>query len=180
MPIVFVIWINRSILGIQEYIKFWPLMWAGGFTTVGLYIIFNKSDKYKHHYSRTFEFSTRNDSYEANEDIVDISTMLSGDSRYLYSTNLIRVNASCTLGSLQIYFDQAIPCEEGAVIDVDCELGGIELYIPKEWEVVNNISAILGGVEEVRKYRNDVQRDGTYKVTIQGNVTLGGVEIIYI
>jgi len=180
MPIAFVVWINRGVLGISEYVSFWPLMWAGGFTTVGLYIIFRQGIHYKNRYTRTFEHYTHNEKGDMLDDIVELSATLSGNSQYLYSTNLQRVKASCTLGSLQIYFDQAIPSENGAVVDINCELGSVELFVPKEWNVINSMSVTLGAAEEVRKHSKYSSEEKKYTITIKGNVILGSVEIIYI
>ena len=180
MPIAYVVWMNRTVLGISEYISFWPLMWAGGFATVGLYIIFRKDYNYKRRYTRTFDHHGRNESGDATDDVVELSTTMSGSSQYLYSTNLQRVKISCTLGSLQVYFDQAIPSENGTVVDINCELGSVELYLPREWNIINNMSATLGGVDETRKHSNLSAEERKHTVTIQGNVTLGSVDIIYI
>lgn len=183
MPIMFIVWINREAFMIEGYIQFWPLMLAGCFTSLGLSLIF-KSDYYgcyhrwnggnwkEHHAHSGYERGSQND------DHVRFSTSFSSSSQYLYSTNLQTVKLNCTLGSLQVYFDQAVPCADGVGVEVYCELGSVELYIPRDWKVENNVSATLGSVEEDYRFGNAEKTGPT--ISIKGSVKLGSIEIIYV
>ena len=69
--------------------------------------------------------------------------------------------------------------ENGAQINLDVSFGAVELYIPKTWNVVNNLNVSLGGVEE-NKRRVSGDENNTITVVLSGNVSLGGVEITYV
>jgi hypothetical protein len=60
-----------------------------------------------------------------------------------------------------------------AVIDTFALWGGIEIYVPEDWEVVNKGTAVMGGFED--KSRRPAEPKGRLVVT--GFALMGGVEI---
>ncbi|MDF9825763.1 putative membrane protein [Breznakia sp. PF5-3] len=183
MPLVWAFWINKDILNIEQHIQFFPLMIAGAFASVGLSIIFKSDYSYRGNYSYHEHHNYKNrgerqESMSQDDDVVNCRSSCSSSSQYLHSNNLQKAKLSCSLGSLQVYFDHAIPCESGLDIEVHCELGSIELYIPRDWNVINNVSTTLGAAEEKYRY-NNIDKNGPL-VEIRGSVTLGSIEIIYI
>ncbi|MCD8184126.1 MAG: cell wall-active antibiotics response protein [Bacteroides sp.] len=60
-------------------------------------------------------------------------------------------------------------------IDVDCNWGGIELYIPTDWKVVTKCSAFFGGCEDKRWQGANVDKDRT--LVIRGKLSFGGLVI---
>ena len=79
---------------------------------------------------------------------------------------------------MTVYFDNAILNPDGAKINIDASFAGVELFIPKEWEVIMCASSTLGGIEESRKDKN--KPDGKNKLTITGNASFAGIEITYV
>jgi hypothetical protein len=79
---------------------------------------------------------------------------------------------------LEVYFDQATLDPNGAEIYLDCSFGAIKLYIPKHWQVIDSIHASLGGVENNTRLAKPAEN--APKLTLTGNVSLGGIEIQYI
>lgn len=59
---------------------------------------------------------------------------------------------------------------------MDVSFGSVELYIPSSWNLVNETSAAFGSVGE----QNTSSTNGGPLVTLNGSVSFGGVEIIYI
>ncbi len=52
----------------------------------------------------------------------------------------------------------------------------MELYIPKDWTVRDNLRVAMGAVE----YKNEPQEDPDKIITLVGNLSLGAVEIYYV
>jgi hypothetical protein len=55
-------------------------------------------------------------------------------------------------------------------------MGGVELYVPSNWQVVNDVSPFMGVVEDKTEPRPDaagVQR----KLVLRGKITMGAVTI---
>lgn len=60
-------------------------------------------------------------------------------------------------------------------IDVECNFGGVEIYVPLDWRVDLRANAFLGGCEDKRV--PGVNIDQTRTLVVIGNVSFGGVEI---
>ena len=61
-----------------------------------------------------------------------------------------------------------------AVIDVTCMFGGVELRVPEDWTVHNDVVALFGGVDDKR---DDSGADDEATVSIRGTVLFGGLTI---
>jgi hypothetical protein len=97
--------------------------------------------------------------------------------RRLHSDNLETVRLSCNFGALQIFFDGAEPCPNGAEVILNCSFGSIELFIPKHWRVVDKLSCTLGSVGIDKTFA--APNGNAPKLTLIGSVSLGSVEVRY-
>jgi len=97
--------------------------------------------------------------------------------KYIRSQNFEKAQLSCKFGALSAYFDETTLSPNGAVLYVDVQFGAVEIYIPKTWRVLSEISAFLGGVDEKGK---NLPEPNSPVLTIKGNVCLAGVEIRYV
>lgn len=180
IPIALVVWYNRDLLLISEYLSFWPLMFAGILVSVGLSLLIKKKWKGSYSYYQGEKHQNmREETRNQNDDVVYCGTNLASSAQYLHSSNLQEVHANCSLGSLQVYFDQATPSVNGVRVDVRCDLGKVELYIPHDWKVINNVSTSLASVVESHYNAADTIMSSVV-VNIEGRVTMGEVEIIYV
>lgn len=62
-------------------------------------------------------------------------------------------------------------------IDVECKFGGIELYIPSQWNVVIRSNVFLGACEDKRWRDMGSSVNKELTLVIRGTVSFGGVEI---
>lgn len=60
-------------------------------------------------------------------------------------------------------------------IDVDCTCGGIQLFVPSDWKIINKCHAFLGGCDDKRWQNGSINRQST--LIIRGKITVGGLEI---
>jgi hypothetical protein len=81
--------------------------------------------------------------------------------------------ATATMGGCEIDLRKAGIAADPAVIDTFALWGGIEIYVPDDWEVVNRGFAVMGGFED--KTKRPVEPKGRLVVT--GFALMGGVEI---
>jgi predicted membrane protein len=63
------------------------------------------------------------------------------------------------------------------VIEITCIFGGTTIIVPDNWNVILDVTPILGGFSDSRKLRGDVIRDNTRSLVIRGTVIFGGGEI---
>ena len=97
--------------------------------------------------------------------------------RYINSENFKRAYIECSFGAMKFYFDNAHITDGTAEIVLDISFSGAELYIPKNWRLVDNLQRTATGIEE--KNRNQADVDSPV-VTLSGSSKFSGIEIIYI
>ncbi len=77
---------------------------------------------------------------------------------------------------MKVYFDNAIITNCNAIVRINASFSGIELYVPKTWNIDDKTNVFLGAISE--KNKND--KITTNTLTLVGDINFAGVEIIYI
>ena len=179
IPLAFIYMIFQQPLGMVR-ISAWLLLFAAVLTSIGFSILFRRHPKHKAirccEGNDKGKFSYASDKMDGN--LVYAKVSFGSSSKYVHSDCLKRGEFHVSFGFMEVYFDQAQLSPEGAEVFVDVSFGAIELYIPRHWNVENNVHASLGGVEEARRFNN--ASENSPKLTLTGNVSLGGLEINYI
>lgn len=83
---------------------------------------------------------------------------------------------SVTMGEIKADLRRAAIEGEEAALDLSLTMGGVELRVPGNWQVVNDVSPFMGVVEDRTEPRPDaagVQR----RLVLRGNITMGAVTI---
>lgn len=170
-PIAFLCIIYAEAWNITEVTP-WPVLLTALLGSIGFSMIF-KQHRWQDHCD-TENFSEVINQPDSN--IVNCSVNFGSSMKYINTDNFERANIKCSFGAMKVYFDNAVVSSDRAEIYLDVSFSGVELYIPKTWKVVNEVNPSLGAMEE--KNRNA----GTDLpiVTIRGNVSFSGVEIIYV
>ena len=60
-------------------------------------------------------------------------------------------------------------------IDVECTFGGIEIYLPAEWNLQSQVNTVIGGCDD-KRYHSSAETDQEHVLIIRGKVTFGGIE----
>lgn len=168
--------LNAKLLGI-EAITPWPILFAATLASIGMSLIFG-SRKYKHGYHNFNDSSyiqTEDMTYDE-DGFFHISNTFGETIKYIQSDNFKEADLKSTFAELKVYFSDVEIDGDTAVINVDARFAGIEVFIPKEWEVIIDARTFFGGIEEKNRY--SLGRDK--RVYIRGDITFAGLEIIYI
>lgn len=105
---------------------------------------------------------------------IDMVAVLGGAKTVSRSTAFRGGQAMAALGGCEIDLRMASMPEGGqAVLDVFAFWGGIEIKAPEEWEVVNRVSAILGGVDN----KTHPLPNATRRLVVTGTAIMGGIEV---
>lgn len=155
-------------------VGFWTLFVFSIILSFGLSLIFDKQ-------KTTVIFNTSNNNhsknsttkYNENDNYVDINTMFGEVKRYISSSDLKRCDIDCTFGEVDLYFDNA-NINESAIADIKCTFGEVTLYVPKEWNVISEVSITFG---EQYIQKNEV---GDKVFRIKGSLTFGEIKVFYI
>lgn len=150
------------LLGSLDYITFniwdlWPLALVIGGGSIVYHAL--RSHRRKPSGDRTGEF--------------DSTAILGGATKKVTSGNFLGGQATAILGGCDIDLRDAAITDSPAEIYVSTFMGGIEIRVPREWEVQEKVNAILGGFED----KTSRIGDGSQVVIVSGNAILGAVEI---
>lgn len=67
--------------------------------------------------------------------------------------------------------------QEEAYLYMDVDFCGVDLYVPKNWQVVNRMHTSFGGINE----KNHNAADGNApRLILSGNLSFAGITITYI
>lgn len=175
IPLAFIGIIYDKQLGITS-ITPWTLLIAAALISIGLSFLFPNKHWGNCGYVQGVTDSENFESFYEDEDFVNCNSTFSGITKYINSTNFKQASVVSKCGGVKLYLDNAKMAEDSAVITFDVVCGGVELFVPRTWNIINNLSATLGGTEE--KNRRDDITSST--LILQGNLTLGGVTITYV
>lgn len=168
-PVALGLIIYRTELGID--FSAWPILAAALLLTVGLWLIFPKKYKFK---GKGVEYKIIN---EKDGDKVTINSRFNGTVRYIDSNNFTFASVDGSFSGIKIFFDKAVLNPEGGVINVNLNFSGLELYVPRTWNVIDNIDCSLGGVSKTGECIDSVNAP---VLTLCGKVNFSGVTIKYI
>lgn len=165
---------------VWPFVSIWTLLLTAVFISIGLSIIFHGR---VHRRWRTRSYCSKNwDSRNSTKEDVDgddvsISESFTEASKYLRSECLRQAHIAASFGSLSAYFDGVKLSSNGADVYVDVSFAKMELYIPKEWHVIDQVHTSAGAVNNQRV--NGSATDAP-TLTIKGRVSFGSLEIRYI
>lgn len=113
---------------------------------IGLSMIFGfgKQSSVRHYFGGKYTSSTKE--YSDVDGTFSIENSLAERTAYMSVNDLRYGEIENGLGSLTVYLNGTTLDSEGATIDIDNGLGRLQLYVPKEFRVVQNIDNGLGSV----------------------------------
>jgi predicted membrane protein len=97
----------------------------------------------------------------------------SGVKRRVSAPNFKRADLTAIMGGIEIDFRPAATARGEAVVDLFVMMGGVEITVPPDWAVSNQILAIMGGVDD----KTTGTETSTNRLILRGFVMMGGVEI---
>ncbi|MBE6089980.1 MAG: hypothetical protein E7206_18475 [Clostridium beijerinckii] len=173
-PIAFICIIYARQLGITA-ITPWTVLIAALFGSIGLSMIFHKHVNWIHHNHVHEDYKFEKIDIEDEGNII-FRNSFGACIKYINTNEFEQADLNCSFGAMKVYFDNAVMGSENAIVRVNASFSGVELYIPRTWKVDNKTNVFLGSVDE--KNRNNERSTNT--LTLVGDVSFSGVEIIYI
>lgn len=183
--VAFLIIVNDELLGL-EAITPWPVLGAALLGTIGLSILFPGKKHWKNHSEGKWEWESgkwgcSHAESAGGEDMLNgeeiwFSNSLGESVKYLSANEVRQVNLKNSFGSLNVYFNNAIPKEGIADVYLENAFGSIVLYIPSDWRVIMDVDTAFGGAEE----KGRCNPAGSNTLRVHGKVSFGELEIRYL
>ena len=106
-------------------------------------------------------------------DVINISAVLGGGGYKFTSRELTAGKITAIMGGAEVDLTNADIKGDTLVLDLFAFWGGIELKVPNNWIVVNELVPFLGGVDD----ETSPPVKANKKVIIRGSAIMGGVEV---
>jgi len=117
------------------------------------------------------------DTSKMNKDKIDDVSIFGGGTKIISSNNFQGGNITAIFGGSEINFMNCQLAEGDNVLDVLCIFGGTTIIVPKEWNVVINVTSVLGGFSNKAIRNPSVVIDQSRTLHIKGLAMFGGGEV---
>ena len=97
----------------------------------------------------------------------------SGKVRRVSSALFRRADLTAIMGGVEVDLRSASTGGQEAVIDLFVWWGGIEITVPPDWAVSNQVVVFMGGVDDSSSGTQDARN----RLVVRGFVVMGGAEI---
>ena len=111
-------------------------------------------------------------SASADQHVSDV-VFWSGVQRRITSPAFKRADVTAVMGGVELDLRGASTGGGEAVLDVFIVMGGLEVRVPPDWTVTNQVVAIMGGASD----KTGGFQDARNRLLIRGFVMMGGVEV---
>ncbi|MFD1465038.1 hypothetical protein ACFQ4L_02895 [Lapidilactobacillus mulanensis] len=109
------------------------------------------------------------------ESTVEVNVRMGSAVRYIQSENFQQAVINMTVGEVKVYFDGAKIVGDHAAIEVNGNVGQIDLYIPEAWDIQEQLDSFIVDISE-----NGHSSKTGPKVYLVGNLKVGELTIHYI
>ncbi|MFZ4578937.1 MAG: LiaF transmembrane domain-containing protein [Myxococcota bacterium] len=143
------------------------VVWPLALMLLGVYVLFRGSRPRKGHMDCGEVLS---DEHTLNRRLV-----FAGRKERIESKTFRGGKVECTAAGMELDLTDAEIEGEEATIDLDLTMGGIELRVPRHWKVVNDVTPVMGGIEDRTRFNDALQT--AKRLRLVGRLFMGGVEI---
>ncbi|RYZ50735.1 MAG: hypothetical protein EOP49_13365 [Sphingobacteriales bacterium] len=135
----------------------------------GLFLIFKPKRDHncmpRHHFSMV------------DESMINSEVVFGGRKELITSKDFQGGKVSATFGGCEVNLLQADSASSTIILDVRATFGGIEIIVPSNWELKNEIEPIFGSVEDQRSIRMAEKPENRKVLILRGSCVFGGIEI---
>jgi predicted membrane protein len=142
---------------------FWPTL----FIVIGIVLLLNSK-----RIGKTLNYTSG-----SKADMIDYVNIFSGAERQLITDNFLGGRVTSIFGGGEVDLTRSSLAPGDNVIEITCIFGGTTIIVPENWNVILNVTPILGGFTDSRRIGSDVIKDTTRSLTVRGTVIFGGGEI---
>ncbi|MBY0244910.1 MAG: cell wall-active antibiotics response protein [Sphingobacteriaceae bacterium] len=166
---------------------FWPL----ALVALGLFLIFKpknnnsaackekweswKSKRGNRNLTQETETDGIKSDFNSNE-FLSCVNIFGASQQSTYNKNLKGGEFVAIFGGSEINLTQA-DFENNINIEVVAVFGGVQLILPSNWEIQNEITTIFGGLEDKRRIHTSLNGEPKKVLILKGAIVFGGIEV---
>ncbi len=164
----------------RNRLSVWQVLVVALLASIGFSLLFKRKHKWKsvqgsyhgEQLGHTFSDSEQN----LNGQNVYMKTRFGEATRYVKSQDLVSAQIDNSFGESSVYFDEVRLGTGDVEIRLSNSFGELTIYLPKEWNIENDIRYTFASVREIG------QRIGGPgpKVRLTGSASFGEIRIIYV
>jgi predicted membrane protein len=113
---------------------------------------------------------------EVSEDFVQANAIFGGADQTITSENFKGGEAKALFGGVKLDLRQAKASEEGIHLNLNALFGGVEVLVPKEWQLSITGTPILGAIDNKTSLKEGAEK--IFKVSCRCTVAFGAIEIM--
>ncbi len=151
----------------------WTILLAALLLTIALNLLFPKHSGI--YFSQHTAFG--DDSNVCTGEDLAFHVTFGNSSKYINSDNFIHADCNCVFGELNVYLDDVVLQNDSANINIDVKFGEINIYVPKKFQVVCNVSKGFGDVVE---HGHRPTGESSQTIYLNGSVSFGELNINYV
>ena len=151
----------------SDYFRSFNFFWPALFIVIGVVLLINSR-----RLGDRLQYSTG-----SKADMIDYVNIFSGAERQLITDNFMGGKVTSVFGGGEVDLTRSSLAPGNNVVEVTCIFGGTTLIVPESWNVIIDVTPILGGFSDGRKIGSDVIRDTTRSLTVKGVVIFGGGDL---
>jgi predicted membrane protein len=149
----------------HAYNMFWPSI----FIIIGVIFIFTKRGNWNK--------ANLNSKGIIGDDFIDYVNVFSGGERQIVSENFRGGRISAVFGGMELDLTKAKLAPGRNDLEIACVFGGATLIVPDDWNILIEVTPVLGGFSDSRKLIPGRMVDPAKQLVIKGAVVFGGGEI---
>lgn len=96
--------------------------------------------------------------------------------KYINSNNFESAKFDVYAGNMEIYLNKVIVPSNKCTINVDIIMGNLELYIPEDWEIVDNIEKVMANIDD--NGPRLLNHENRVTLILTGSMKMGNIDII--
>ncbi|OJW81853.1 MAG: hypothetical protein BGO69_15265 [Bacteroidetes bacterium 46-16] len=147
------------------------LVWPAAIILFGLAIIFKGCKKKEHWMDGDMNTVTNTDS------MLNVDVTFGGRKEIVTSKDFKGGTVSTTFGGCEVNLMQADSTEPNIILELKVSFGGVELIVPSNWDIQNEINPAFGSVEDHRSFRTASTEQEKKTLVLKGNCSFGSIEI---
>ncbi len=111
------------------------------------------------------------------DDFVDYVNIFSGGERQISSENFRGGKITAIFGGMELDLTRAKLAPGRNELEIACIFGGATFIVPDDWNIIIEVTPVLGGFTDSRKLTPGRTVDPTKQLAIKGAVIFGGGEV---